>query len=43
MKTFERVLIGGRRTTAEANEFHRDSADRRQVASEATSDGGRPQ
>ena len=43
MKTSELVLIGGRQTTAKANESYCDSADRRLLTSEARHDGGMPQ
>jgi hypothetical protein len=43
MKPCQLVLIGGRRTTAKANESYRDSADRRLLESEARRDGGMPQ
>jgi hypothetical protein len=43
MKTRELVLIGARQRTAKANESYRDSADRRQLTSEATRNGAMPQ
>jgi hypothetical protein len=43
MKTFERVLIGTRQTTAGAEKSYRGRTESRQVALEAMPDGGMPQ